>query len=235
MSKIVAALLLIPLAAIPTGVFERSSDVLKCPSRVGGDPNMPASVILLDNEVFEGEPEDLYPWVSRESDKVTRPARERETGAADDYEPLHSLEVVCWRWVEANYEIRVRQGASYTLTKKWVERTRHDRIAALEAVVAAQDRHREQTGAYTADVEDLPGFGALSGYGLPGHLQLDLTRAGDGWTARLVPEEGWSTGPYTRMKPLYDCFAFAGEAPAEWEAMAAEQQAALTERQPVCF
>lgn len=81
----------------------------------------------------------------------------------------HTVEIVCWSWVEANFNVQVRSGAVYTLTRAWVDRTRNDRVAALEAVVAAQGRHLEQTGEYTAVVEDLPGFGTLADYGLPGH------------------------------------------------------------------
>ena len=137
--------------------------------------------------------------------------------------------------MEANYDVRVRSGAVYTLTRAWVDRTRNDRMAALEAVVAAQDRHLEQTGGYTAVVEDLPGFGTLAEHGLPGHLLLDLATTDEGWTVRLVAKDSWTTSPYTHMSPLHDCFAFAGAAPAEWEELAAGEETVLAERTPVCF
>ena len=174
-------------------------------------------ILLLDNEIADIDPEEFNTWF-----------RSRRV-------EIHTMNIVCWRWVEANYDIQVRSGASYTLTKAWVDRTRNDRMAALEAVVAAQDRHLEQTGEYTAELERLPGFGALADYGLPGHLLLDLATTGDGWTARLVAKERWNTSPYTRMSPLYDCFAFAGTAPPEWEEVAAEEETVLAERTPVCF
>ena len=215
MSKLAAALLLLFVGAAPTGVLDRPSDAPKCPLRGWGGPDMPEHILLLDHEVLDGEIEDFRAW-----------ARDKQ---------IYSLEIVCWRWVETNYGIQVQAGASYTLTKPWVERTRKDRIAALEALVAAQDRHLEQTGGYAAEVEDLAGFGALADYGLPKHLLVDLSLTRSGWTAELTAQESWMTGPYTNMKPLYDCFAFAGEPLADWEEMAAEEQVALAERKPVCF
>lgn len=228
MPKVVAALLLFSVGALPAGVFERSPDVLKCGPRDGGDPDMPAVVILLDGEVFDGDDDNLLRWIRRES--VEPPS---------GLERIQSLEVVCWYWVEVNYDVQARQGGVYILTKEWVERTRNDRIAALQAVVAAQDRHREQTGEYTAQIEDLPGFGALSEYGLPAHLQLDLTRTGDGWTARLVPKESWSFLLSDHMSPAYDCFAFAGTPPAKWgakwKATQSGEATELEERTPLCL
>ena len=218
---VVAALLLLLVGAAPASVFDRPTDASKCPLRGWGGADMPESVLLLDHEVMEVEEFEDF--------------RDFRDWFKDRNRQIYSMEIVCWRWVEENYGIRVQAGASHVLTKEWVEQTRQDRIAALEALAAAQDRHLEQTGDYAADVEDLPGFGALSEYGLPPHLLVDLSAAGGGWTARLTAKESWLSGPYTRMKPQYDCFAFAGEAPAEWEAIAAEEQAALAERKPVCF
>ena len=222
MPKFAAALFIVSLGFFPAVVVERSPEVLKCPSR-GGPPEMPASIILLDNEVFDGKPEDLAWGPGGTGVKLNNPVA------------IHSLEVVCWRWVEANYGIRVRSGASYTLTRVWVERTRRDRIALLEAVVASQDRHRELTGEYAASVADLPGFGAFSDYGLPGHLQLDLTRTADGWAARLVAKKSWTSGPFTQMSPVYDCRAYAGKVPAGWEATWADAEVTPEPRTPFCF
>ena len=233
MPKFAAALLLLSVSALPAGVFDRSPDPLKCPSRVGGDPDMPASIILLDNEVFDGRPEQLYPWAARTEDEAPETARV-PISTFEEHGPLHSVEIVCWRWVEAHFGVQVRLGASYTLTKAWVEQTRNDRIAALEAVVSAQTRHRQLTGEYTARVEDLPGFGALSDYGLPAHLQLDLTATSNGWAARLQAKESWSNRVYTHVSPLYDCVAFEGEAPREWETIRAEGRLP-EERIAACF
>lgn len=217
MSKLVTALLLLLVGVAPTGVFDRPSDTLKCPRRGWMGEDMAHSILLLDHEVHDGEREDLREWFE------------------NNVRQIHSMEIVCWRWVEENYGIEVQSGATYTLTKQWVERTRNDRIAALEALVIAQDRHREQTGGYAANVDHLPGFGALSDYGLPTHLLVDLGTTGGDWTARLTAKESWLRGQYTQMKPQYDCFAFAGEAPAEWEEIAAEEGVELAERTPVCF
>lgn len=41
-------------------------------------------------------------------------------------------------------------------------------------------------------------------YGLPDHLQLDLSRTGGGWQARLEPEEDWFTG-YRAPGAVYQC------------------------------
>lgn len=216
MPKLATALLLLLGGVTPTGVLDRPSDTLKCPLRGPVGEEMPHSILLLDHEVHDN-PEDSREWF------------------VNNRRQIHSLEIVCWRWVEENYGIQVQAGASHALTKQWVERTRNDRIAALEAIVTAQDRHRERTGEYAANVEHLPGFGALSDYGLPAHLLVDLNTAGGGWTARLTAKESWLRGQYTRMKPQYDCFAFAGEAPAEWEEIAAGEGVELAERKPVCF
>ena len=217
MPKFVAALLLLFVGVVPAGVPVQPADFSKCPLRVGGDPDMLDAIVLLDNEISDYDAEEFNTWFRSEGAKI------------------HSVEIVCWSWVEANFDVHVRSGAVYTLTRAWVDRTRNDRMAALEAVVAAQGRHLEQTGGYTAVVEDLPGFGTLADYGLPGHLLLDLATTDEGWSARLVAKDSWTTSPYTHMSPLHDCFAFAGAVPAEWEELAAEEETVLAERTPVCF
>lgn len=223
MPKLATATLLLFLGVAPTGVFDRPSEGSKCRPRGPVGEDMPHFIVLLDHEVHDGKPEDFRDWFK---------ANARE---------IHSMEIVCWRWVEENYGVQVQSGAWYTLTEEWVEQTRKDRLAALDALVTAQDRHLEQTGEYAASVDDLPGFGAPSDYGLPAHLVVDLRTAGGGWTARLTAKESWLTGPYTftgattRMEPLYDCLAFAGEAPFVWEAIAAKEGVELAARKPVCF
>ena len=84
MTFLTAALLLSAVAS-PAGGFVPSSDEFKCGLRPGGDPGMPEVVILLDHEVYDGEPDDLM-------------------ALADD---IAYLEVVCWRWIRT--ELR-RQG-----------------------------------------------------------------------------------------------------------------------------
>lgn len=189
----------------------------KCPARPGDDPDMMETVLLVDLEMLEGD--TLY---LREQHNALR---SNEMGL---------WEIVCWQWLEANYGVKVRWGGVFILTKEWLEQTRQDRVAALEALVSAQDRHWEMTGEYAARVEDLPDFGALSDYGLPDHLQLDLSRTGGGWQARLEPEEAWFTG-FRNPGAAYRCFAFAGEEPAGWESVRRDGQPGPGEREPECF
>lgn len=189
----------------------------KCGTRPGDHPDTTKSVVLVDLELLEGDSVDQKKQLN---------ALRNEMGL---------WEIVCWRWLEANYGIKVRSGGVFILTKEWLEQTRQDRVAALEALVSAQDRHREMTGEYAARVEDLPDFGTLSDYGLPDHLQLDLSRTGGGWQARLEPEEKWVTGRRT-PGAAYRCFAFAGEVPEGWEAIwLGGQQPGPGAREPACF
>ena len=208
---------LISALSFPAGGFAPSTDELKCGARAGGDPGMPDAVILLDHELVEGDRED---------------ARFQITSLAED---IHSVYVVCWRWIELNYGVKVRVGGSYVLTKGWIEQTRKDRIAALEALVAAQDRHRERTGQYAARIEELADFGALSDHGLPSYLVLNLSRTGDGWQARLEPKEDWSEGNHEPIHTIYRCFAYAGTVPAKWEEMRSDGGPGPVERKPECY
>lgn len=217
MTSFLTTALLMSALLSPAGGFAPSTDELKCGARAGGDPGMPDAVILLDHELFEGDGED---------------ARVEITSLADD---IHSVYVVCWRWIELNYGVKVRVGGSYVLTKGWIEQTRKDRIAALDALVAAQDRHRERTGEYAARVEDLADFGALADYGLPNYLVLNLSRTGDAWQARLEPRKDWSEGNHEPMRTIYRCFAYAGTVPAKWEKMRSDGGPGPEERKPECY
>jgi len=216
MDFLTTALLLSALAS-PAGGFAPSTDDLKCGARPGGDPGMPDAVILLDHELLEADLED---------------GRIQISSLPDD---IHSLYIVCWRWIELNYGVKVRSGGSYILTKGWIEQTRKDRIAALEALVAAQDRHRERIGEYAARVEDLADFGALSDYGLPYYLVLDLSRTDDGWQVRLEPKKDWSEGNHEPIRAIYRCFAYAGTVPAKWEKMRSDGGPGPVERKPECY
>ena len=138
MPKLATALLLLLVGVAPAGVLDRPSDTLKCPRRGTVGEDMPGFVILLNHEVHDGDFEGFLEWLKNDGRQV------------------HSWEMVCWRWVEENYGIQVQAGAWYTLTEEWVEQTRKDRLAALDALVTAQDRHLEQTGEYAASVDDLP-------------------------------------------------------------------------------
>lgn len=216
MPSLLTTLFLASAVTAPAGGFALPGDEFKCQAR-GGGPEMPDAVVLLDHKVLDGDREN---------------ARIQVTSLGDD---IALVQIVCWRWVEAHYGIKVRQGATYVLTKGWIEQTRKDRIAALEALVSAQDRHRELTGEYAVRVEDLPDFGVLSDYGLPDHLQLDLSRTGSGWNARLEPVKGWTTDAHAPIGPVYHCFAFAGEVPEGWEEMRRQDQPGPSERKPECF
>jgi len=203
-------------ALTPAGGFTPSTDDFKCWTREGGDSDMLDVIVLLDHEVLEGDRTDARTEITSLGNQIAY------------------VQIVCWPWIELNYGVKVRVGGSYVLTKGWIEQTRKDRIAALEALVSAQDRYREQTGEYAVRVEDLPDFGDLSDYGLPDHLQLDLTSTSSGWEARLEPEKGWTTG-YRAPSPFYRCFAFAGEVPEGWESMRRDGQPGPTERKPECY
>lgn len=186
----------------------------KCAARPEAD-DMLDWVVLLDLELLEGDVEDN---------------RERLA-------PLEIavMQFACWAWLEAHYGVEVRSGAVFILTEEWLERTRQDRVAALQALVSAQDRHWEMTGGYAARVDDLPDFGVLSDYGLPDHLQLELSRTGNGWQARLEPKEEWFRPQPHPMEAAYHCFAFAGEVPEGWEAVRFDGQPGPGEREPACF
>ena len=216
MSFLTTAFLISALVS-PAGGFAPSTDELKCGVRPGGDPGMPVAVVLLDHEVLEGDGED---------------GRIQISSLPDD---IYSVYVVCWRWIELNYGVKVRSGGSYVLTKGWVEQTRKDRIAALEALVAAQDRHRERTGEYAARVEELTDFGALSDHGLPYYLVLNLSRTDDGWQARLDPKKDWSEGNHEPIRAIYRCFAYAGTVPSKWEKMRSDGGPGPVARKPECY
>ena len=95
------------------------------------------------------------------------------------------------------------------LTQEGSERHEQGQIGALEAIVAAQDRHREEQGRYAPSVEELAGFGGLSVHGLPSYFGLELAVTGEGWAARVGMTEGWM-------------------------GKASDTRTALQERQPVC-
>ena len=218
MPGLFTTMLLVAAVASHTGGPASYDAELKCTARPEAD-DMPGWVVLLDLELLEGELED-----NRER------LRER----------LASLEIAvqtfaCWAWLEAHYGAEVRNGAVFILTEEWLERTRQDRVAALEALVSAQDRHWEMTGEYAARVEDLPDFGVLSDYGLPDHLQLELSGTSGGWQARLEAAEDWFRPQPNTVEALYHCFAFAGDVPVGWEAMRRDGQPGPGEREPACF
>ena len=172
---------------------------------------MPETVLILNDEVFEGDESE---W---------------EHAARDAY----WAQVVCWRWIEKYFGIEVRVGGPYVVTEDWAERTRKSREAALEALIEAQDRHLESRGTHADALDDLPEFGALSDHGLPEYVHLDLIRTEDGWGARVAATRAWISG-FRGLAPAIPCYAFVGTPPDELEGFAGEDRATLTERQPTC-
>ena len=183
MTGFVTTMLFMVAFAWPGGGLAVSDADSKCGARPGADPDMPDYVLLLDLELFVGDEEDIT---------------ERLASVQDHQIARH--EIVCWQWLEANYGVEVRRGGGFTLTKEWMERTRRDRVAALEALVSAQDRHRETTGEYAARIEELPDFGALSDHGIPGHLSLrrKLQPAVSEHLRAVVADVGQAVGTHQR-------------------------------------
>lgn len=176
---------------------------------------MPRQVLILDDEIFEGD-ESEWEYATREA---------------------YWVQVVCWRWIEKYFDIKVRVGAPYVVTKDWLERTRKGRKAALEALIEAQDRHKQSRGAYADTLDDLPGFGGVSDYGLPDYVQLDLLPTDDGWGARVGATRAWIAG-FRGLAPAIPCYTFVGAPPdawGKWQKIRPEDQADLIERQPVCI
>lgn len=213
MSNLVAALLLASVAVLDFGGAPATADTLKCEPRKGGDPGMPEIALIIDHKSFEGDPSQ---W------------------NYEDYD-IHWVQIVCWSWIEGYFGIEVRVGATYVLTEGWVERMHKGRIASLEALIAAQDRHREAHGAYAGELDNLSGFGALSDHGLPEYVQLDLLPTENGWGARVEGTERWLAGFGEGPPPIPPCYAFVGTPPDQWEAIGPEDRGTLMERQPVCL
>ena len=176
---------------------------------------MPETVLIVDDEIFEGDESE---W-----QHATRVA--------------YWAQVVCWRWIERYFGIKVRVGGPYVVTRDWAERTRKSREATLEALIEAQDRHLESRGTYADALDDLSGFGALSDHGMPEYVQLDLIGTEGGWGARVGATRAWVSG-FRGLAPDIPCYAFVGTPPEAWDkskAIPAQDRATLSERRPVCF
>ncbi|MYA10861.1 MAG: hypothetical protein F4087_15350 [Gemmatimonadetes bacterium] len=213
MSTLIATVLLTSAGWLPVGAPAPDAGALKCGAREAA-ADMPNVAVILDDAVLSVE-------------ETTRVDRDFVVGIAG----LKLVEVVCWNWVEEHYGPRVRQGGILLYTEDYVERTRANGIRALDALIAAQARHRDEHGEYAAGVEDLPGF-ALSDYDLPGYFELTLESGDGGWTARVGPAADWSRGLHYR--PEFTCRAFAGAVPERWASARRDGQPALRQRQPVC-
>ena len=212
MPNIAAVLLLASAGTLEFGDPTGSADVLRCDSRrVGGDPDMPVSVLVIDDELFEGDASTWY---------------------ADDN--VYGVAIVCWRWVEEYLGLEVRLGATYVLTQQYLERMRESRLASLEALIAAQDHHRNAHGAYAEELDDLSGFGVLADYGVPKYMQLELVRTEAGWGAGVGATKRW-LAEFHGWEPARPCYAFVGTPPEEWKTIPNEDRSELVERQPVCL
>lgn len=223
MSSLIAAMLLASTSAVPSGGPALPSGgpalslaELKCPGRVGDHPEMLEAVVILDDEVIEWDGSGYPPGYVDPGD-------------------IALFTLACWQFIEEYYGVQTIAGGVYVRTKSYDQRLDESQLAALDAVIAAQDRHRDEHGGYAAGVEDLPGF-ALSGYDLPGYFELTLESRDGGWSAGVGPAAGWRM-EFSRGGSSYwrsACRTFAGSAPEEWAAQRREGQPPLRERQPVC-
>ncbi len=229
MSDVIAALLFASLVGLSPGgppstvgvpVLEMSGSALspgdpKCSGRPGSHPDMPETVVILDDRLIEVEIPDFD---------------------LDDHDlensDMHGFGFVCWRWIEEHHGFLVQSTGVYVVTVDWAERRQANQLAALEAMVAAQDRYRETNGKYASQVEELPGFGSLGDYGLPSYFELDLTAADDGWGAVVRASRGWSQGVEYGVPK--GCFFFVGAVPEAWKTAVGGEGPEFRERQPVC-
>ncbi|MDE2653676.1 MAG: hypothetical protein OXI71_07650 [Gemmatimonadota bacterium] len=216
MSTLIATTLLASAGWLPLGAPAPAADALKCPAR-GGGPDMRMAVLIVDGEVLPGELEELDP------------------ASVGEYD-FSSFYLMCWEWIEKYYGVKVQSAGYLAHTKGFVERTRTSSTRALEALIAAQDRYRDEHGGYAGSVEDLAGF-AFSDYGLPEFFELTLERANGGWSARVGPAAGWLAEFARRgidSSPLDACRVFTGAASEGVESATPEAESPPRERQPVC-
>ena len=126
MPGLFTTMFLVTAVASPPGVFAPYDADFKCSHRIGGDPDMPETVVVLDLELLEADPE------GRRLERIDSLYKQKQISVAV---------IACWAWLEAHFGVEVRRGGYFMLTKEWMEQTRQDRVAALEALVSAQDRH----------------------------------------------------------------------------------------------
>ena len=187
----------------------------KCSGRPGSHPDMPETVVILDDELIEVEIPDFD---------------------LDDHDlensDMHGFGFVCWEWIEEHHGVRIKSTGVYMVTVDWATRREANQLAALEAVIAAQDLSRERYGKYAREAAELPGFGNLADYGLPSYFELDMTATDDGWGALVRASRGWSQGVEYGVPK--GCFAFAGAVPEAWWKTVGKDGPEARERQPVC-
>ena len=227
MSRIAALLFMSPVALMPGGpelsvsgpsqavsVSAPSPGEFKCGGRGGSHADMPETVVILDDKVIEVEIPDFD--------------LDFHNLANSDF----TFGFVCWRWIEEHYGFQVNSTGLFITTVDWLKRGRDNQLAALGALIAAQDRHREEHGKYAHQADGLPGFGSLVDYGLPTYFELDLKGADDGWSARVTASTGRSGG--AKLVPTTGCFAFVGAVPEAWTTALSRDMPAFRERQPMC-
>ncbi len=198
--------------ANPATAFERidhavPGEVFKCAPRAVGDSPPPDAVVMLDWEVLATPPSE---WDPRAHD-------------------IAHQRIICWRWIERMLGIRVRHGVIHALTKAGLETLRGEGYAALEALVAAQDRHRTRHGAFAERLED------LAGYGTPDFLEVRMIGAQDGWVARARAVFSWTGWLLPGSLADVECHAFGGAGTGDWETVGAERHGSLTEGRPACI
>ncbi|MYI07648.1 MAG: hypothetical protein F4059_10115 [Gemmatimonadetes bacterium] len=215
MPNVIAVLLFASSVGLSPGGPALSAGDAKCGGRPGSHPDLPETVVILDDRLIEVEIPDFD---------------------LDDHDlensDMHSFGFVCWRWIEEHHGFRIQSTGVYVVTVDWVERREANQLAALEAVVAAQDRYRETNGQYAREAAELPGFGNLADYGLPSYFELDLTATDDGWGALVRASRGWSQGVEYGVPK--GCIAFVGAVPDAWKTARGKEGPEFRERQPVC-
>ncbi|MDE2653679.1 MAG: hypothetical protein OXI71_07665 [Gemmatimonadota bacterium] len=200
---------------LPVSVSTPSPGELKCSGRGGSHADMPETVVILDDKIIEVEIPDFD---------------------LDDHDlknsDIYSFGFVCWRWIEEHYGFQVNSTGVYMVTVDWLKQREEHQLAALGAVVAAQDRHRESHGEYAHGAGDLTGFGNLADYGLPSHFVLELRGTGDTWAARLGSrsEPDWES----RGDLEFVCLAYVGAVPEEWKVPSSGKEEVFKERQVLC-
>ena len=92
MPQFLAPLLLVSSGSLPPDVPTPAADALKCAARSGAPAEMTDWVVIVNEEVLEGEMSEWDPSA---------------------YGKIELAEVVCWDWVEAHHGVQVGRGAYY--------------------------------------------------------------------------------------------------------------------------
>ena len=87
MASLFTTMFLVAAVVSPAGGPVPYDADLKCAARVGGDPDMPESVTILDHELLKGNPES-----HREQINAMQ---------------IAWAVIACWEWLEAHYGVKV--------------------------------------------------------------------------------------------------------------------------------